>query len=185
MQVKENSMDVTETLVRELKGLYQTVTGQPYVKSTETPRAVEVPHGVDPIAHLYSEVNQLRQLLASHPAFVGKVRPHFTPCLDARMEGDQVVIRLELAGVSREDVEVLVFDRTILVRGERKMTASHDAPFILIERAFGPFERAISFTTPIVGEPIRGRMHDGILELHVPRRAPATSDAGGRRIDIE
>lgn len=185
MHVKENSMDVTETLVRELKGLYQTVTGQPYVKSAESPRTVDVPRGMDPIAHLYSEVNQLRQLLAAHPAYVGKVRPHFSPSLDARLEGEQVVVRIELPGVSRDDVEVLMFDRTILIRGERKMTASHDAPFILIERPFGPFERAISFTSPIVGEEIRARMHDGVLEIHVPRRNQNQQDTHGRRIEIE
>jgi HSP20 family protein len=190
--MKENSMDVTETLVRELKSLYQTVTGQPFVKPAEsgvgTRTMVDVPRGTDPVAHLYTEVAQLRQMLAHHPAFMGKVRPTFTPALDARHEGETIVLRLELPGVAREDVQILVFDRMILVRGERKAGVNGHAPevpFVAVERWFGPFERVITFVSPIQNESIRARLHDGILEIQVPRQTGGTLETSGRRIEID
>lgn len=91
------------------------------------------------------------------------------PPMDVFRDGDGFTVRLELAGLRPEDVDVSANDGVLTVAGERKLDAgiAEDA-WIRRERAVGRFERSLSLPEGTDPGGIRASFDNGVLELHVP-----------------
>ena len=99
----------------------------------------------------------------------------FRPAADFYETAQGLVLRLELAGVAAADVSLTLTGHELVVRGRRRPPASKDIRrFVHLEMAFGMFERR--FTLPIAVDPqgVEARYVDGVLEVHLPRKAPQT-----------
>jgi HSP20 family molecular chaperone IbpA len=46
--------------------------------------------------------------------------------------------------------------------------------FVHLEMAFGIFERSFTLRIPVDSQGVKARYVDGILEVHLPRKAPQT-----------
>ena len=104
-----------------------------------------------------------------------KTSVSFRPAADFYETAQGLVLRLELAGVASEDVSLTLTGRELVVRGRRRPQLPEDIRrFVHLEMAFGIFER--SFTLPISIDPqgVEARYVDGVLEVHLPRKAPQT-----------
>lgn len=96
----------------------------------------------------------------------------WVPATDLVEEGDDLVLRLDLPGMTEDDVSVEVDANVLTISGERRDTReSAESGFYRIERSFGKFSR--SFTLPEGVEPdaIAGEFDRGVLELRVPKPA--------------
>jgi HSP20 family protein len=99
-------------------------------------------------------------------------RPHsasWVPTTDIFALGDDVVIRCELAGVDRSDVELSYTTGTLVVWGERR-DAPHehgDVEYYVRERRYGPFSRTINFPEGIDTSRIGATFEDGLLEITI------------------
>jgi len=68
----------------------------------------------------------------------------FQPCIDVVDDGDALRITAELPGMDRQDVEILVEDDALVLRGEKKLESkSEEKGCYRLERAFGSFQRVI------------------------------------------
>ncbi len=99
----------------------------------------------------------------------------FRPAADFFETTQGLVLRLELGGVTPEDIFLSLTAHELLVRGCRR----HPRPeglrrFLHLEMAFGSFERRFSLPFSIDPEAVEARYVDGILEVHLPRKAPLT-----------
>lgn len=108
-------------------------------------------------------------------------RERWQPPADVYETEKEIVVRLELAGVSPAEVQVTVDGELLRIRGQREPHVDADAQRLhQMEIAFGPFERAIRIGIPFDRERVSARIEDGFLRVTVPKRA-----TGPRRIDVE
>ena len=99
----------------------------------------------------------------------------FRPAADFFETAQGLVLRLELAGVASDDVSLTLTGHELRVRGRRRPpTPEGIRRFVHLEMAFGIFERR--FMLPIAVDPqkVEARYVDGILEVHLPRKASGT-----------
>jgi HSP20 family protein len=159
-------MQELEQALEETRALHQKVLGQP--APDLAPQAyLPFPPGVDPIRTALAEVAQLKELwerarLMPRPA-------SWIPPADVLTTGGELVVRLEIPGISREDVKVLFVGNECIVRGERKAPAySGDPRPLAIERPWGPFERRFPLPAGARAAGTKARMASGLLELRIP-----------------
>ena len=68
----------------------------------------------------------------------------FQPRIDMVDDGDALCLTAELPGMERQDVEILVEEDAMVLRGEKKLeSTSEEQGCYRLERAFGNFQRVI------------------------------------------
>ena len=112
-------------------------------------------------------------------------RTHATawvPTTDIFAEGDDLVIRCELAGVHREDIDIELTGDTLTISGERRSELSEEVHFYTRERSFGHFRRSMNLPEGIDASDISADFQDGMLQVTV--RGGATAVPEPERIEI-
>lgn len=99
-----------------------------------------------------------------------------------RFEKDQnLMIRAEIPGVDKSDLDVHVENGVLTIRGARKRDAAVDeGSAYRFERTYGTFVRSFTLPTTVDGSRIAATYKDGMLQIAVPKLEAAKS----RRIDI-
>ena len=96
-------------------------------------------------------------------------RTHATawvPTTDIFAVGDDLVIRCELPGVRREDVEISLDGGALIVDGERK-GEPEATEYYARERYYGHFRRRMKLAEGIDGSKISASFKNGLLEVIV------------------
>ena len=95
---------------------------------------------------------------------------------------EALTLRLEVPGLSRDQLKISVENNTLTVRGEKTPeTSSEDETFHRTERSFGGFERSFSLPPYVDTEDVKAALQDGVLAITLPRRA----EAKAREISID
>ncbi|MBI5575374.1 MAG: Hsp20/alpha crystallin family protein [Deltaproteobacteria bacterium] len=104
-----------------------------------------------------------------------------SPPSDVHETAEEVVIRMELPGVSRENVEVRVRGSRIEVCGEKPPdNAGEDASYLCLERIFGRFHRAFDVAGSVNLNRMTAVLKEGVLVLSLPK----VPDRRGRELRI-
>lgn len=125
------------------------------------------------LAALQRDVSQLfNRTLQPTTGAVGRNGPEtaLVPPIDAYRTDEDVVVTMELPGLTTDDVEIEVEDGVLTVSGQRARTADvEDERWLRRERPVGEFSR--SFTLPEGVDPnkISADFAHGVLELHIPQ----------------
>lgn len=160
-------MQTMEKALMEVKDLHQKLLGRP---APEISDFYPFPPGIDPCELAAREVEYL-QLVAKQIA--GAPRPGtWVPKADCLVTDEVFVVRMEVPGISREDLKVFRVRNEIVVRGERKPPEQDLRP-VSLEREWGPFERRFVLPAESSGE-LKARYQDGVLEVRIPVTEPAT-----------
>ena len=93
------------------------------------------------------------------------------PAADVFVSRSAVVVRLELAGVRREDITDLSYhEGELIVRGTRRETEGEPKEgYWQMEIPHGPFERAVKIPGRVDADRIEAVCRDGILEIRMPK----------------
>ncbi len=103
------------------------------------------------------------------------------PAVDIVEQGDDLVIRAELPGVARDDIEVRVEDNTLVLSGERKREKECDEEQAYrVERSYGSFVRSFRLPKTVDAAKIAASYQNGVLEVRLPK----AEEARPRRIQI-
>ncbi len=94
------------------------------------------------------------------------------PSTDIYEKDGNIVVKTELPGVKKEDVQVSIEGNDLLIQGKREAESEiHDQDYYWMERSSGSFYRRI----PLAFEPATGKVQasfkDGVLELSIPKPA--------------
>ena len=132
-----------------------------------------------------SEMNRMRQIGAygQEPGQEGQERTHanaWVPNADVFARGQDLVIRLELAGVAPEDIDVSFHENTLTVSGERGRDVE-DVQFYVHERFYGVFRRSMTLPAGIDEEEISAEFDNGLVEITVEGGAVSSEP---RRIQV-
>lgn len=94
----------------------------------------------------------------------------FSPAADVTVSDGDVVLTLDLPGLTAEDLSIELVDDVLTVRGERKrVQLPEGAVWAHAERAFGAFERRIKLPSGVDPDAIMASMEHGVLSLIVPK----------------
>jgi HSP20 family protein len=98
----------------------------------------------------------------------------WVPPLDVYETKDRYVITAELAGMKTDDVDIVVEENVLTLRGERKFydDVTEDA-FHRIERHYGPFQRRVALPQGVDTGTIEASMSDGLLTIEVGKAVQA------------
>ena len=106
---------------------------------------------------------------------------HWAPALDVHEDKDSFVVRTELPGLKREDIEVSLHEGALLIAGERKAEAKQEGVEIhRQERYYGKFQRVLTLPTPVAADKIAAQYKDGVLTVTLPK----VEEAKPKKIDV-
>jgi HSP20 family protein len=107
----------------------------------------------------------------------------WAPAIDVFQRGSELVVRADLPGVSKDDVEVEVNDDSVTVRGERRYEREEERDGVYrSERSYGSFARVVPLPEGTISDSAKASFRDGVLE--VVMQAPGREVKRGRRIEI-
>lgn len=105
----------------------------------------------------------------------------WNPALDVHEDKDNFVVKVELPGMKKENIEVSLHDGALTISGERKSEQEHkDAEIYRSERFFGRFQRSVTLPAPVAADKIRAQYKDGVLTVTLPK----TEESKPKQIDI-
>lgn len=98
----------------------------------------------------------------------------FVPVADLTVSERDLVLTLDLPGLTPEDLSIDVQDDQLTVRGERKRPqAAEGASYVYAQRPFGAFEHRVQIPKGTDPDGITASMQNGVLSLIVPKPEPA------------
>ena len=106
---------------------------------------------------------------------LGGLRSHgrgsFSPAVDVVEDKDAIVVRAELPGIKREEIDISIDSNVLTLRGERKLEREEEGKrYHHVERAYGTFIRYFQLPTTVDSEKIEAKLADGVLTLNIPKK---------------
>jgi HSP20 family protein len=107
------------------------------------------------------------------------------PPMDLAETDEEFVLRADLPGLDREDLEIEVKDNVLTISGERQ--AEHEdrkEGYHRVERSFGRFSRSLDLPDGIDATAVTAGFERGVLEVRIPKpeeRQPTKIQIGGDR----
>lgn len=96
--------------------------------------------------------------------------PQWHPPVDLYETAGALVVKVEIAGLSEEEVEITLYDGTLVIEGTRSWKSSADATrFYAAEVRYGPFRVVLPLLTEIDQEQVRARYELGFLNVILPK----------------
>ena len=92
------------------------------------------------------------------------------PAVDIYEDGDNLVLKAEMPGMKREDIEIKLVDNVVTISGERKKEEKvEEKDYYRIERRSGSFFRSFRLPVDVKHEEIVAKFRNGMLELKLPK----------------
>ena len=110
-------------------------------------------------------------------------RGNWTPAVDIfETEAHDLVLKAELPGMTREDIEVVVENSTLVLKGTKKFNADvKDENYRRIERTYGTFHRSFTLPNSVDASKVTADYKNGVLTVKLPFR----EEAKPRTINVE
>jgi HSP20 family protein len=97
-----------------------------------------------------------------------------SPSVDIFEDGNDVVVKAELPGMKKEDLEVNFTDGALIISGEKKQEEKVEKKdYYRMERSYGGFTRSFRLPADVQGDKARATFKDGVLEVRVPKTGEA------------
>ncbi|MCL4789722.1 MAG: Hsp20/alpha crystallin family protein [Verrucomicrobia bacterium] len=133
------------------------------------------------LSDLREEIDRLFDAPLNELARTSNLLSGWTPALDVYEQKDNFVIKVELPGMSKEDITVSLHEGSLSISGERKSGTKHtEAEVYRAERFFGRFQRTVTLPAPIAPDKVKAQYKDGILTVTLPK----TEEAKPKQIDV-
>lgn len=106
------------------------------------------------------------------------------PQMEMFERGNDLIIRADLPGLKKDDVDVQVENDTLVIQGERRdEQENRNEGLYRSERSYGTFYRAIPLPEGVDPDQVNARFQDGVLEITVPM--PQQQQHKGRKISVQ
>jgi HSP20 family protein len=133
------------------------------------------------LSSLRDEIERLFESPLAEFAGDSRLLSGWTPALDVFEDKDNVIVKAELPGMKKDEIEVSLHDGTLSISGERKSENKFEnAEVYRAERFVGRFQRSISLPTPVASDKVSAQYKDGILSITLPK----TEEAKPKHIEV-
>ena len=137
--------------------------------------------GFNQLTNLRDEINRLFE----SPVTGGggsDVFNTWAPALDVYEDSDNLIVRAELPGLKKENIDISLHENVVTISGERKNEKKYEgSQTSRAERFFGRFTRSIKLPKTVDQAQVKASYTDGILTVTLPK-AP---EAKPRSIEIK
>jgi HSP20 family protein len=104
------------------------------------------------------------------------------PKVDVIDRGQELLVRAEIPGVTRDELHISLTDQTVTIRGEtHKESKEEKGDYFRREIASGSFQRTLALPCDVAGDQAKASFKDGVLELVLPK----VEKSGSRKIRID
>jgi len=108
----------------------------------------------------------------------------WSPQVEVFERGDRMVVRADLPGLTKDDVQVEITKEAVSIRGERRQEQEERREgYYHSERSYGSFYRTIPLPEGAEVDKADASFRDGVLEITVP--APRREASRGRRLEVK
>jgi HSP20 family protein len=98
----------------------------------------------------------------------------WSPALDVYEDKDNLIVKAELPGMKKEEIEISLQDGVLTLSGERKENSKHEgAELHRSERFVGRFQRTLTLHAEVEAEKVKATYQDGVLTITLPKHEAA------------
>lgn len=96
----------------------------------------------------------------------------------------RVVVRLEVPGLDKQDMNLEIQDDTLVLTGEKRFEReSTEGRWRVMQCAYGSFRRVVPLPVPVQADQARASYRNGVLRVEMPKAAPGEPKAVRIRVD--
>jgi HSP20 family protein len=126
----------------------------------------------DRLTSLRDEVNRLFDL--SGPSRDSGLFSGWSPALDVLDDKDNLVVKVELPGLKKDEINLSLHDGVLTISGERKHEVEKkEGQSFRSERYFGKFQRGVTLPTAVDASKVNATYKDGVLTVELPKAEEA------------
>lgn len=104
------------------------------------------------------------------------------PQVDIFEDGDELVVKAELPGLEREDINVTLTDDVLTISGEKKKEEMvQEKNYYRLERSSGSFTRSFRLPVEVQTDKVKATFKGGVLEMRMPK----TEEAKEKEVKIK
>lgn len=128
----------------------------------------------------YRRLTYLYTVTTSEPPWEAYRRPSVPPLHGWRPDADvfesrdRYTVTVDLAGVSEDDVELLLYPNALVIQGTRRPPRTEaDGVYHIAGIRYGPFRLEIGFASAIHGDGVVAELERGFLRIELPKHGAA------------
>jgi HSP20 family protein len=106
---------------------------------------------------------------------------NLVPNTDIYEEHDQLVMKTELPGINKEDVNINLQGDRLTIKAEKKEAMIEDSACYARERQYGQFYRSVTLPFAVKEDQISATFENGVLELRLSK----AEESKARKIEIK
>jgi HSP20 family protein len=95
----------------------------------------------------------------------------YYPNVELINRDNEYLVRVELPGIDKKDLDLTITDDTLTIKGEAKRSEEvKEDDYLLSEVTYGKFSRTITVPTEVESGKARAKTSNGILEITLPKK---------------
>lgn len=137
------------------------------------------------IEHMFDDFLNRRFIMPSWLPHMRKTElADIATSIDMFEDGDDLVVKAELPGMKKEDINVDLNDDLLTISGEKKSEdRTERVDFHRVERTFGSFTRRLRLPMDIKSDKVKASFKDGVLEIRMPKSDAAKQNVKKIKVD--
>jgi HSP20 family protein len=136
--------------------------------------------GFDRLTSLRDEINDLFESTFAN-GNGSDVFNSWAPALDVYEDADNLIVRAEIPGMKKEDIDISLQNNVLTLSGERRNEKKYEgSETSREERFFGRFTRSMTLPKQVNASRVKASYKDGILSITLPK----AEEAKPRQIEI-
>ena len=109
--------------------------------------------------------------------FVNYDNNNWTPSVDINESSDTFIIKADLPGIKKSDIEVKIEENVLILNAERKIDKKNvNEKYHFSERRSGTFSRSFKLPKSIKEEKITADFDNGVLSINIPKAEDAITN---------
>ena len=106
------------------------------------------------------------------------------PIVDVFEEKDDIVVKAELPGMEKDNIDVNLTDHRLTIKGEKKKEDEiKEENYYRAERSYGSFLRTLDLPKDVRADKVKASFKNGILEIRMPKTEEARTKEVKVKVD--
>jgi HSP20 family protein len=104
------------------------------------------------------------------------------PAVDVFEEKDDIVVKAEIPGMEKDNIQLNLTDHTLTIKGEKKKEEEvKEENYYRSERSYGSFFRTVELPKEVHVDKVKATFKNGVLEVRMPK----TEEAKAKEIKVK